>query len=159
MGLETSGSNLSVSQLFSRIYHLTVPASACHGEGCSAGDWFVFLVWELSVPPETVNYLGSQCCFFGAWAELILHRTALVSRQPSFLIFCLFRDYSCLSAVYTVSTPWIDGPQVFRQQFPGHQSGGRRHGSHLLYRLKSQPCAQCSSSSPCYHDACQAWNF
>lgn len=38
MNLYVDRSNLSVSQLLSHIYPFTVPASACRGEGCNAGD-------------------------------------------------------------------------------------------------------------------------
>ena len=55
--------------------------------------------------------------------------------------------------MYTVNPPWIDSPQTLRQQVEG-----RRHGSHLLDRLKREPCelssTPYSSSSPWCYEVC-----
>ena len=73
--------------------------------------------------------------------------------QPSFFIFCLFGAAHASLSMYTVNPPWIDGPQTLRQQVEG-----RRHSSHLLDRLKNEPCELSSipysSSSPWCYEVC-----
>lgn len=107
-----------------------------------ACDWFVFLVWELSVPPGAVSQLGD---FGTSWCLRLLpcNRTALVSRQESFSTFLLSRDCPCLSVP---SILWASG----WPQFSGQPCGGSRHCSHWLCRvMKRNPrelsSAECSS--------------
>lgn len=115
-----------------------------------AWAWSVFPVWELSVPPEAVSYLGGLCYFFGArafsciWTDA--SQSSIVRKQRSFSSFCLFRDCSGVSGpACTVSPPCTDHPQAFRQQFSGHRSGAVDTAVICSQLLSSEPrwCEQC----------------